>query len=233
MSRVGYKLFNLTHCIYQAIPLMSSWHYNWTAAHAVLGEQVYFSTQDFDGFPKNVVPNVLVLGPTIQMQLAELKDLRAFHLKLQQLVKFSVMSGRVPVWPTVDCTARFLGQKDGGVNNKDVSTQRRWPEAPFENPVGWLPYFNRQMKEVYCFSMALMEPQCLFDNSGMTVWEFEHLYKRHRFIHQRHIDGEADRGQSSRLDPDQIGPDQIGHISIMNTIKALTDVSGGLGSWLA
>ena len=136
----------------QAIPLMAAWHYNWTAVHAVHGERVYFSTQTFDGIPQHLVPKVLALGPKAQVQLAEtLPDIRAFQLKLHQLAKLALMTGRVPVWPTVDCTSMMVASRHN-------HTQHNWPKAPFENPEGWLQYFNRQLKMVRLRNIAWKMP---------------------------------------------------------------------------
>ena len=65
----------------KAIPLMAAQHYNWTAAHSMHGEQVYFATQDFDGRPAtSTAPRVLVLGPEVSAKIANLTGLRAMQV---------------------------------------------------------------------------------------------------------------------------------------------------------
>ena len=66
---------------------------------------------------------------------------------LQALAKLALMSGRVPVWPSVDCTSQVVG----GPNR----TQSRWPAAPFELPTGWMPFYHRGLSQVNCFRMQV------------------------------------------------------------------------------
>ena len=53
----------------KAIPVMAAWHYNWSAAHAAQGEQVYMASQDDDGQAAYPVPKVLVLSPSVWLSL--------------------------------------------------------------------------------------------------------------------------------------------------------------------
>ena len=188
------------------IPLMASYHYNWTAAHAVSGEQVYFASMGVDGLPVLPVPKVLVLGPAVPVDLDGVPGMAAHYLKkwqlqLQALAKLALLSGRVPVWPTVDCSAGWVGNME----------QRGWPAAPFELPgESWLPYYDRRSRLVYCHRLALMEPGCLYNRTGMTVWEFEHLKLRHRGT-----------GNSSDVEP-RLG---INAVRLNDTVNAWTEVS--------
>ena len=54
----------------KAIPVMAAWHYNWTAAHAAQGEQVYLSSQDRTGKAAYPVPRVLALSPVVSLALS-------------------------------------------------------------------------------------------------------------------------------------------------------------------
>ena len=127
----------------KAIPIMAAWHYNWTAAHAVYGEQVYFATQDVDGRPVRPIPRLLVLAPTVPFDMGGLPGmaseyLRRWQLRVLAFARLALMSGRVPVWPTMDCAAGFIGN----------GFQIKWPAAPFEVAFGWLPYYDHQTKHV-------------------------------------------------------------------------------------
>ena len=75
--------------------------------------------------------------------------------------------------------------------------------------------------------MALMEPGCLYERRGMTVWELEHFIRHHRFMN-RTRDAEA-RGVwgegGANTHSDQAGPDPIGYFSLASSIKTLSKVS--------
>ncbi|GAX79799.1 hypothetical protein CEUSTIGMA_g7239.t1 [Chlamydomonas eustigma] len=160
----------------KAIPLMASWHYNWTAAHAVQGDHVYLASQDTHGKPlETPVPHIIALAPAVQASLAHLPDYAAMQLMMQHLAKLAILSGRVPVWPTVDCSASYAANK----------TQHDWLPAPFKDgalpTTDWIVYFDHNWKNHMCHRMQLDEPECLFEGRGMTVWELEH-YKMHHIL---------------------------------------------------
>lgn len=76
---------------------------------------------------------------------------------MQSLAKLAIMSGRVPVWPTVPCSAPFVSGKEQHA-------------APVEVPPGWLAYHSRSHDDdkVQCFFLPMMEPECLYDKAGTS-----------------------------------------------------------------
>ena len=60
-------------------------------------------------------------------------------------------------------------------------------------PAFLCPLHCRPRCQVYCFRMQLMEPECLYNGRGMTVWEFEH-YKVHRLKVENSSDAEPQLG---------------------------------------
>ena len=67
---------------------------------------------------------------------------------MQWLAKLAVMSGRVPVWPSVDCSVNFAA----GRPQSDLQS------GPSEVPLNWIPYWSHSWKKVHCYYMPLMEP---------------------------------------------------------------------------
>ena len=70
------------------------------------------------------------------------------QMRQQTLAKLALMSGRVPVWPSVDCTSKLVG-------GDPSRTQHSWPAAPFELPTGWMPFYHRGLSQVNCFRMQV------------------------------------------------------------------------------
>ena len=69
----------------KAIPLMAAWHYNWAAAHAVQGEQVYLSCQNTVSKIIYPVPKVLALSPVVSLTLNNATDLKGMQASLWRL----------------------------------------------------------------------------------------------------------------------------------------------------
>ena len=67
---------------------------------------------------------------------------------MQQLAKLAIMSGRVPVWPTVDCSVSYA----------DGRNQSFLQSEPPEVPQSWIPYWSHSWKKVHCYFMPLFEP---------------------------------------------------------------------------
>ncbi|GAX80964.1 hypothetical protein CEUSTIGMA_g8399.t1, partial [Chlamydomonas eustigma] len=178
----------------KAIPLMAARHYNWTAAHAATGEHVYFCTQNSYGHPLKPdlpLPKLLALSPQLQASLKDVyplnltngyetmrvNGLQAFQHRLMTLARLAILSDRVPVWPSVDCSAPFIF-------GEPQSTLR----APLDDvPWGWLPHWDSKRGLIQCFRMMLMEPGCLFEGRGMTEWELEHLMQRMRELSSHNL----------------------------------------------
>ncbi|GAX84058.1 hypothetical protein CEUSTIGMA_g11482.t1 [Chlamydomonas eustigma] len=157
----------------KAIPALAAWHYNWTAAHVANGEHVFMCTQNSFGQPllQSPPPRVLVMSPALHSALISVSTgLSGFQILLQWFVRIAILSGRMPVWPTLDCSAPFITNK----------TQNQLREGSDINamPFGWLPYWSPNWRSVNCYWMFLMEPGCLFEGAGMTVWELEHFKHR-------------------------------------------------------
>ena len=72
----------------------------------------------------------------------------ALQLLLQWLAKLAIMSGRVPVWPTVDCSVGYAA----GIPQEMMKT-------PLEVPRGWFPYWSHSWKKVHCFRNSLVREQ--------------------------------------------------------------------------
>ena len=61
---------------------MAAWKFNWTAAHAVHGERVFFASQDSDGRPLLPVPRVIALAPTVPFEMDGLPGFGPSYLKV-------------------------------------------------------------------------------------------------------------------------------------------------------
>lgn len=70
------------------------------------------------------------------------------QIAMQSLAKLAIMSGRVPVWPTVDCSVSYA----------DGRNQSELQRGPPEVPQSWIPYWSHSWKSVHCYFMSLFEP---------------------------------------------------------------------------
>ena len=61
---------------------MAAWHYNWAAAHAVQGDQVYFSCQNSVSEAVYPVPKVLALSPAVSLTLNNVTSLKGMQVSL-------------------------------------------------------------------------------------------------------------------------------------------------------
>ncbi len=174
----------------KAIPLLASGHYNWTAANAIQGGQVYFSSQDDRGRPLQPMappPRVLALAPTLSFPFIDLPNYQAMQAAMRRLATLAAISGRVPVWPTVECSASYaMGALRLHTNISKIDI----PVAPFQVPDDWLAYYDASSRRVYCHRLSLNEPECLYEGAGMTVFEFEHL-KQQLLLNHSGAHGEA------------------------------------------
>ena len=74
------------------------------------------------------------------------------QIMMQWLAKLAIISGRVPVWPTVDCSASYA------IGN-DVKAPKGEPSPRGTAiPDDWLPYWSRSWKKAHCYFIHLMEP---------------------------------------------------------------------------
>ena len=80
------------------------------------------------------------MGPDLVAELAEQETLQDLQMRVLRLARLALLSRRVPVWPTINCTAKLISGK--------YPSQTTWPDAPFEMPIGWLPYFHPHWKQV-------------------------------------------------------------------------------------
>jgi hypothetical protein len=74
------------------------------------------------------------------------------QIMMQWLAKLAIISGRVPVWPTVDCSASYAIGRNFSAPQGEPSL--RGTEVPDD----WLPYWSRSWKKVHCYFMPLLEP---------------------------------------------------------------------------
>ena len=70
----------------KTIPIMAAWRFNWTAAHAVHGENVYFASSHREGAGSGQasvrVEKVLVLAPSIAFEMGGLPGFGPHYLKV-------------------------------------------------------------------------------------------------------------------------------------------------------
>ena len=79
---------------------------------------------------------------------AEIHGFLSTQIKMQWLAKLAIMSGRVPVWPTVDCSVSYA----------DGRNQSLLQSEPPAVPESWIPYWSHSWKKVHCYFMPLFEP---------------------------------------------------------------------------
>ena len=85
------------------------------------------------------------------------------QLLMQWLAKLAIMSGRVPVWPTVDCSAGYAA----GIPQDMMKT-------PLEVPRGWFPYWSHSWKKIHCFRASLVRGW-MPGSEGLAPPLFSHL----------------------------------------------------------
>ena len=126
--------FHCTSCV-QIVPLMALRRYNWTAATRSLGDRLYFASQDVTGRPVHSSPRILAPSRSLTQAFSAAPSLRAAQFLMQRLAKLAYLSGRVPVWPTVNCSSQFIGK---GFPIADLEGSR------FERTSGWIPFWSKR-----------------------------------------------------------------------------------------